>query len=116
LVSHKLDGTPISVMNYRFNYRLVKASNVQVSQEQIPLLSLPVRVGEPGFNFIRNRRDNDLQTTRGTYNTIDAGVAASYFGSQADFGRILVQNSSYYPFGRVNGRQFVFARSTRIGL
>ncbi|HZR64195.1 MAG TPA: POTRA domain-containing protein [Terriglobales bacterium] len=116
LISQKLDGTPVSVMNYRFNYRLVKATDIQVSQDLIPLLSLPVRVGEPGFSYIRDHRDNDLQTTRGTYNTVDAGVASSYFGSQADFGRILLQNSSYYPFGRVNGRQFVFARSTRIGL
>jgi outer membrane protein insertion porin family len=116
IVSQKADGTPVSVMNYRFNYRLVKASNVQVSADQIPLLSLPVRVGEPGFSYLRNHRDNDLETTRGSYNSIDGGVAASYFGSQADFSRVLIQNSTYYPFGKVNGRQFVFARSTRIGL
>ena len=116
IVSHKADGTPVSVMNYRFNYRLVKATNVRVSPDQIPLLSLPVRVGEPGFSYLRNHRDNDLETTRGSYNSVDAGVAASYFGSQADFSRVLIQNSTYHPFGKVNGRQFVFARSTRIGL
>jgi outer membrane protein assembly factor BamA len=116
LISQRLDGTPVSVMNYRFNYRLVKATEVKVSPEQIPLLSLPVRVGEPGFNYIRDRRDNDLETTRGSYNTVDAGVAASYFGSQADFSRILVQNSTYHPFGKLKGHRFVFARSTRVGL
>jgi outer membrane protein insertion porin family len=117
-VSRKADGTPVSVMNYRFNYRLVKTppSGLHVSPEQIPLLSLPVRVGEPGFSYLRNHRDNDLETTRGSYNSIDGGVAASYFGSQADFSRVLIQNSTYHPFGKVNGRQFVFARSTRIGL
>jgi outer membrane protein assembly complex protein YaeT len=116
IVSHKADGTAVSVMNYRFNYRLVKATNVLVSPDQIPLLSLPVRVGEPGFSYLRNRRDNDLETTRGSYTSIDGGVAASYFGSQADFSRVLIQNSTYHPFGKVHGRQFVFARSTRIGL
>ena len=117
-VSRKADGTPVSVMNYRFNYRLVKTppSGLHVSPDQIPLLSLPVRVGEPGFSYLRNHRDNDLETTRGSYNSIDGGVAASYFGSQADFSRILIQNSTYHPFGKVKGRQFVFARSTRIGL
>jgi outer membrane protein insertion porin family len=119
-VSRKADGTPVSVMNYRFNYRPVKTppSGLHVSPEQIPLLSLPVRVGEPGFSYFRNHRDNDLETTRGSYNSIDGGVAASYFGSQADFSRILLQNSTYYPFGKTNGttKQFVFARSTRIGL
>lgn len=116
IVSQKVDGTAIGIMNYRFNYRLVKATDVQVSPAEIPLLSLPVRVGEPGFSYIRDHRDNDLLTTRGSYNTIDAGVASSYFGSQADFSRLLVQNSTYYPFGRVNGKQFVFARSTQVGL
>ncbi len=116
IVSRKVDTTPVSVINYRFNYRLVKATNVRVSPAEIPLLSLPVRVGEPGFSYLRNHRDNDLETTRGSYNSVDGGVAASYFGSQADFSRVLLQNSTYYPFGKINGRQFVFARSTRIGL
>jgi outer membrane protein insertion porin family len=118
IVSRKADGTPVSVMNYRFNYRLVKATNVLVNPALIPLLSLPVRVGQPGFSYLRNHRDNDLETTRGSYNTIDGGVAASYFGSQADFSRILMQNSTYHSFGKTKGtnKQFVFARSIRIGL
>jgi outer membrane protein insertion porin family len=118
IVSRKADGTPVSVMNYRFNYRLVKATHVQVSPALIPLLSLPVRVGEPGFSYLRNHRDNDLETSRGSYNTVDGGVAASYFGSQADFSRVLVQNSTYHSFGKTKGtnKQFVFARSIRIGL
>jgi len=109
-----------SNIDYRFNYRLVQATHIAqtVSPDQIPLLSLPVRVGEPGFGYIRNRRDNDLETTRGSYITVDAGVAAHYFGSEADFSRVLVQVSSYHPFGKVSrgARQFVFARSTRVGV
>jgi outer membrane protein assembly factor BamA len=116
IVSRKADGTAVSVMNYRFNYRLVKATNVQVNPALIPLLSLPVRVGEPGFSYLRNHRDNDLETTRGSYNTVDGGVAASYFGSQADFSRILFQNATYHAFGKIKGKRFVFARSIRVGL
>jgi outer membrane translocation and assembly module TamA len=103
-------------MNYRFNYRLVKASNIQIDPHLVPLLSLPVRVGEPGFGYIRDRRDNKLETTGGSYITVDAGVAGHYFGSQADFSRLLVQNSTYYPFGKQQKRQLVFARSTRVGV
>jgi len=120
VISRKADGSPSTIIDYRFNYRLVKAiiSNLQISQDQIPLLSQPVRVGEPGLSYIRNRRDNDLDTTRGNYTTVDAGVAASYFGSEADFSRVLVQNSTYYSFGkqRRTTKQFVLARSTRVGL
>jgi outer membrane protein insertion porin family len=108
----------ISTIDYRFQYRLVKATEVEISTNLIPLLSLPVRVGEPGLGYIRNTRDSDLETTKGTYNTIDEGVASGYFGSQANFNRVLVQNSTYHAFGkhRPNGRKFVFARSIRIGL
>jgi outer membrane protein insertion porin family len=107
-----------STMFYQFNYRRVRASDIEISQDQIPLLSQPVRVGIPGFSYIRDKRDNPLETTRGNYTTIDGGTASSYFGSEADFGRILVQNSTYQLFGknRPTDRKFVFARSTRIGI
>ena len=123
--SQRLEGTvqagqilnKFSTIDYRFNYRLVKATDIvpTLSSEQLPILSQPVRLGEPGFGYIRNKRDNDLDTTRGSYLTVDAGVAASYFGSQADFSRILVQQATYHPFGK-RSRQLVFARSTRVGL
>ena len=107
-----------STMTYSFNYRRVKASDIQISPAEIPLLSLPVRVGEPGLTYIRNTRDNDLESTKGSYITGTAGVASSYFGSQADFSRILIQHASYHAFGKSRrpGRKFVFARSTRVGV
>jgi len=107
-----------TTMDYRFTYRKVKASNVEISPDQVPLLSRPVRVGIPGFSYIRDKRDNPLESTKGSYNTIDGGVASSYFGSEADFSRLLVQNSTYHQVGktRPNNRKLVIARSTRLGL
>jgi outer membrane protein assembly complex protein YaeT len=109
---------PPSEMVYAFTYRRVQASNLVISPNLIPVLSQPTRVGGPGFTYIRDRRDNPLESTKGTYTTIDAAVASKYFGSEADFSRILIQNSSYYLFGkhRAASRQFVIARSTRIGV
>jgi outer membrane translocation and assembly module TamA len=45
-------------------------------------------------------------------------VAGSYFGSEADFSRMLIKNSSYHTFfrNRSTGRGFVFARSTTVGV
>jgi outer membrane protein insertion porin family len=108
----------VTTLAYRFTYRRVKASNIDISPDQIPLLSLPVRVGEPGFSYIRNKRDNNLESTKGSYNTIDAAVASSIFGSEADFSSILAQNATYHAFGkdRPQDKKFVFARSLRIGL
>jgi outer membrane protein insertion porin family len=109
-----------SIMTYRFTYRRVRASDIQntVSPDQIPLLSQPTRVGIPNFSYLRNKRDNDLETTKGNYTTVDAGVADSHFGSETDFGRALIQNSTYYSIGRKRNsdQKFVLARSTRIGI
>jgi outer membrane protein insertion porin family len=107
-----------SLMTYRLTYRRVRASNIQTSPDQIPLLSQPTRVAIPNFSYIRNKRDNDLETTKGNYTTIDGGVADSHFGSETDFGRLLIQNSTYYSIGRKRNsdQKFVLARSTRIGV
>src|SRR5437879_13286455 len=88
------------------------------NQNLIPPRSQPTRVGMPVFSYIRNKRDSDLETTKGNYTTIDGGVADSHFGSEADFSRLFLQNSTYYAFGknRPQERKFVFARSTRIGV
>jgi outer membrane protein insertion porin family len=109
-----------SSITYRFDFRRVKASNFAdgFSAGEIALLSLPARVGGPGFTYIRDKRDNPLESTKGNYFTLDGSVAAGLFGSEADFGRALAQNSTYHAFGGKGKaeRQFVFARSTSIGL
>jgi outer membrane protein insertion porin family len=116
-------------ITYRFDFRLVKASNFAegFSPGEIALLSLPARIGGPGFTFIHDRRDNPLESTKGDYFTLDAFLASSFFGSRSDtstsslptnFARTLGQYSTYYAFGPKGkkNRQFVFARSTSVGL
>jgi outer membrane protein insertion porin family len=116
------EGAPAgpNSMTYRFDFRRVKASNFAEGFEPglFNILSLPARVGGPGFTFIHDKRDNPLESTKGNYFTLDTFVASSYFSSQADFGRALSQYSTYYAFGGKGrpGHQFVFARSTSIGL
>ncbi len=104
-------------ITYRFDYRYVKASHLasDFSPAEFSLFSLPARVGGPGFTFIRDKRDNPLESTKGQYFTLDGFTASSYFGSQANFARALTQDSTYYAFGRPN-HKFVFARSTTLGL
>lgn len=117
-VLYKVPDRDLTTLTYRFSYRRVKASNIEVTDNLIPLLSKPTRVGTPNFLYIRNRRDNDLESTRGSYTTVEGGVAASYFGSEADFSRLLIKNSTYHSFfrNRSTGRGFVFARSTSVGV
>jgi outer membrane protein insertion porin family len=117
-VLFKIEDRPLTSITYAFSYRRVKASNIQVTGNLIPLLSKPTRVGSPNFLYVRNRRDNDLETTHGNYTTVEGGVASSYFGSEADFSRLLIKNASYYTFARSRRTRqgFVFARSTSVGV
>ena len=117
-VLYKVSDRELTTMTYRFSYRRVEASNIEVTSNLIPLLSKPTRVGMPNFLYIRNRRDNDLESTRGNYTTIEGGVASASFGSEADFSRFLAKNASYHTFfrKRATGQGFVFARSTTVGI
>lgn len=101
---------------YRFAYRRVKVdpASLVVDANLIPLLSRPVRVGIPSFSYIRDTRDNPIESLKGSYLTVDAGISSSVFGSEASFWRLFLQNSSYYRFGHPR-RPWVLARSTRIG-
>lgn len=103
-----------STLFYRFSYRKVQAANfaANFSPNEVPLLSQPTRVGMPGFSYIRDHRDNPLESRKGSYLTFDSGVASSDFGSEADFSRLLVQYSTYYTIKK----KYVFARSTSIGV
>jgi len=107
-------------ITYRWDFRRVRASNFAKAFDpgEITVLSLPARVGGPGFTFIHDKRDNPLESTKGNYFTLDAFESSTYFGSEADFGRALAQHSTYYAFGGKGkaGHQFVLARSTSIGL
>ncbi|AXC15189.1 hypothetical protein ACPOL_5945 [Acidisarcina polymorpha] len=97
---------------YEFSYRRVKVASVQVAPNLVPLYSQPVRVGGPGITWIRDTRDNTLDAHRGTYTTIQDFLADSSFGSQANFNRLDMTNSTYYTVGK---RKWVIARSTRFG-
>ncbi len=101
---------------YRFAYRRVKVdpASLVVDPNLIPLLSRPVRVGIPSFSYIRDTRDNPIESLKGGYLTVDAGISSSIFGSEASFWRLFLQNSTYYRFGHPR-RPWVLARSTRIG-
>jgi len=118
-----------SSITYRFDFRRVKASNFtsSFSAGEFALLSLPAIVGGPGFTFIRYKSDNPLESTKGNYFTLDASDAYSFFGTRSEtaagyigtnFSRTLAQNSTYHAFGGKGKaeRQYVFARSTTIGL
>ncbi len=110
-VQHKVSKA--TTFLYRLSYRRVQVdpTTLQVSEQDIPLLSRTVRVGLPSITYIRDTRDDPIQSTRGAYTTGDLGVASGIFGSESNFTRLLLQNSTYHLFKK----RWVFARATRIG-
>jgi len=99
---------------YEFTFRRIKVdpNSIEIAPDQIPLASQSVRVGGPGITWIRDTRDNPLDAHRGTYNSVQDFFANTGFGSQTDFNRVDLTNSSYYTFGE---KKYVIARSTRLG-
>jgi outer membrane protein insertion porin family len=96
---------------YRLIYRRVETTNLVIDPLAVPLFSQPVRVGLPDFAYIRDTRDNPIDSHKGSFNTFDIGVASKIFGSQPNFVRVSAQNSTYHQFHR---HRWVFARSTRV--
>jgi outer membrane protein assembly factor BamA len=108
-LSQKL--TKAMTVFYRLAYRRVSVSNLEVTPFLIPQLSQPVRVGIGSINLIQDRRDDPVNTHRGTYNTIDVGIALRALGSQNDFTRVILRNSTYYRITR----DIVIARTVQFG-
>jgi outer membrane protein insertion porin family len=100
---------------YQFSYRRVRVdpNSVQLPPNEIPIVSEPVRVGGPGITWIRDTRTpSPLDASRGTYTSVGEFIADSRFGSEANFNRLDITNSSYYPIGK---KGLIVARSTRFG-
>lgn len=104
-------------LQYRFAYRHVIISDPKIEPQLIPLLAQPVRVGLLSMSYIQDRRDNPTESRRGVYNTIDVGFALPQFGSQTDYTRLVLRNSTYHPLSRsvVLARTLQFGYIQRIG-
>jgi len=109
-------------MLYRINYRRVQVDPSSFpagySEQLKQIYSVPVRIGMPSLTYIRDRRDNAIESHHGTNFTADIGVATKYLGSEAQYGRVLVTHSSYYELFRRRppNKRYVFARSLKIGV
>jgi outer membrane protein insertion porin family len=99
-------------LQYRLVFRYVTQSNLKIDPLLVPILAQPDKTGLFGVSLIQDMRDNPLDPTQGMYTTVDLAYAAKFLGSQTEFGRLLLRNST---FKRI-GRDLVFARSTQIGV
>jgi outer membrane protein assembly factor BamA len=112
-ITQKVKRTDTFIYNFEFRRVAVNPATLQVSANLIPQLSQPVRVGGPGITWFHDRRDpGPLDATKGSYTSVQEFFASSKFGSEANFNRTDVTNSTYYSFGK---HKYVLARNTRLG-
>ncbi len=99
---------------YEFDFRRVKVAedSLQVFPSEVPVLAHAVRVGGPGFTWIRDTRDSPIDAHRGTYTSFQEFLSAPATGAEVGFNRIDLSSSSFYGF---NKNRFVVARNTRYG-
>jgi outer membrane protein insertion porin family len=109
-LNHQL--TARTSLIYRYTFRKVLVSNLNIPAQEVPLFNAPDLVSQFGVTWVRDTRDNPADATKGSFNSADFGVADTAIGSSASFLRLFFQNSTYHPIGR----RFSFARSIRIGI
>ncbi len=97
---------------YRYAFREVRVSNLNIPSDEIPLFNQPTLVSQFGVTWFRDTRDNPADATKGSFNSADVSIADTKIGSSASFARFFFQNSTYTPIKR----GWSFARSTRIGM
>ncbi|HEY6268474.1 MAG TPA: POTRA domain-containing protein [Candidatus Acidoferrum sp.] len=103
--------TPLTTLLYRYTFRHVLVSNLNILSDQIPLFNQPTLVSGFGVTWFRDSRNNPADASKGSFNSADFSDADTKFGSSASFMRFFFQNSTYHPIKR----RFSFARSTRFG-
>jgi outer membrane protein insertion porin family len=97
---------------FRYAFRKVTLSNLNVPEEEVPLFYQPTLVSEFSVSWFRDTRDNPADASKGSFNTADLSVAGTALGSSASFIRLFMQNSTYHTISR----NWSFARSIRIGI
>ncbi len=112
-ITQKVKKTDTFIYDFQFRRVAVNPATLQVSANLIPQLSQPVRVGGPGITWFHDKRDpGPLDATKGSYTSVQEFFASSKFGSEVNFSRTDVTNSTYYAFGK---HKYVLARNTRLG-
>jgi len=101
------------IYDYQFRRVAVDPNSLEVTPNLIPQLSQPVTVGGPAITYFHDTRDpSPLDAGRGMYFSVQEFLADRIFGSDTNFNRTDITESTYYTFGK---KKYVFARNTRVG-
>jgi outer membrane protein insertion porin family len=112
-ISQKVKKADNLIYDFQFRRVSINPDSLEITPNLIPQLSEPVTVGGPGITYFHDTRDpSPLNANRGQYFSIQEFIASSKFGSDTDFNKVDISQSTYYTFGK---RKYVFARNLRVG-
>lgn len=89
----------------------IDQNSLRIDPKNIPVYSQPVKTIVASASFVQDRRDDQLDSHRGYYNTIDFGYAPAFARTSTNYSRLVTRNSTYHPIGR----ELTFARTTSFG-
>jgi outer membrane protein insertion porin family len=104
--------SPRSTLLYRYTFRKVVVSNLNIPADEVPLFNQPDLVSEFSLTYFRDTRDNPADATKGMFTSADVSLAGTAIGGSASFLRIFLQNSGYKSIKR----NWTYARSVRLGI
>lgn len=111
-LEHQLSSFRTGLYRYTYRRTTIDEDTLRITPLLVPLNAQPVRAALFSGTYIEDRRDDPIDATRGSFNSVDLGLASGYWGSQPDFFRFLGQNSSYHRISR----KLTLARTLQLGL
>ena len=97
---------------YRYSFRKVTVSNLNIPEDEIPLFNQPTLVSQFSTTWFRDTRDNPADAHKGSFNSANFAVSGTAIGSSASFLSLFFQNSGFTPLKK----NWVYARSIRLGV
>jgi outer membrane protein insertion porin family len=104
--------TSASRILYRYSFRKVTVSNLNIPADEIPLFNQPTLVSQFSTTWYRDTRDNPADAHKGSFNSANFGISSTAIGSSASFMGLFFQNSGYKSLKK----DWVYARSIRLGM
>ena len=111
-MSHRHSKATTFLWRYSWRDVTVNQAFLKINPELIPLVAQEARIALIGGTMIRDRRDDPVNAHRGSYTSVDLGLAEHIFGGNRNFTRLLARYSFYHP---VWWRDWVLATNTMFG-
>jgi outer membrane protein assembly complex protein YaeT len=110
-VQNSLRLSRATTVRYGYTFRQTDLRDVKISRELIPIFAQAARVGFLSGGLVEDRRDDPLESTRGSYSAVELALASKVFASETEYLRLSGRNATYHRLGK----EMVLARAFTMG-